>query len=331
MVIIVYYVNLLYRRQRKTGATADRVIFLAGVFICVGYPVLLYCYFITTGFVWSLSTWYAFGYYLIIIAVEASLIYMYIRVEQSEKRLEVDLDRKVRELIDSENQQRDAVEKMTREHTVELIDGAHQVSTVLRENVRKPLKTMRQALYHLREDPEGADFALETLDENLNMIEGAVEELSSSTSFGQLKKTLVDIGDLVSRILEESKVPEAVKIEADLGEGFSAINVDVPRMRRAIGNIVENAVEAMPSGGTLKVKVTKNKNEIAIKVSDTGVGIPESGKTMLFKPFYTTKLHGLGLGLFYAKDIIEAHKGKIDYVSSVGKGTTFTVKLPLIL
>jgi len=86
------------------------VIFLAGVFICVGYPVLLYYYFITTGFVWSLSTWYAIGYYLMIITAEALLIYTYIRVEQSEKRLEVDLDRKVRELTDSENQQRDAVE-----------------------------------------------------------------------------------------------------------------------------------------------------------------------------------------------------------------------------
>ncbi|MCX6649001.1 MAG: sensor histidine kinase [Candidatus Bathyarchaeota archaeon] len=326
--ILIYYVSLLYRRQRKTKATADRVVFLAGILICAGYPVLLTYYFEETGFIWSLSDWYALGYYTMIILTEAILIYSYMRVEQNAERLEADLIKKAHEIVDAENQQRDAEEKITREHTSALIDGAHQVSTVLRENVRKPLKTMRQALYHLREDPEGADLALKTLDENLNVIEGAVEEISSTTSFGQLKKTLVDISELVNKIIDETKVPDGVKVEADLGEGFSALNVDAPRLKRALANIVDNAVEAMPGGGTLKVEVSKDKNEIVIKVSDTGVGIPESAKGMIFKPFYTTKPHGLGL--FYSKDIIEAHGGKIDYSSTEEKGTTFTVKLPLI-
>ncbi len=330
IILILYYVTLLYRRQRKTNAIEDKAVLVIGLMICIGYPILLYNYYLTTGIIWSLGGFYAIGYYLMIILTAASLIYSFRRVEQNEARLEVDLDRKARELVDREIEQRGAVERITKEHTIELIDGARQMSTVIRDNVKKPLKTMRQALYHLREDPEGAELALKTMDENLNLIEGAVDELSTSTSFGQLKKTLVDIGDLVSMVVREMKVPEGIRVEIDLGEGFNALNVDASRLRRAIANIVNNAIEAMPNGGTLHVKVANDKNSINVSVSDTGVGIPEQARTLVFKPFYTTKPRGLGLGLFYSKDIIEAHGGKISYKSTPGEGTTFTVELPLI-
>lgn len=330
IILILYYVTLLYRRQRKTNAVEDKAVLLVGVLICIGYPVLLYDYYMTTGIIWSLGGLYAVGYYAMVILTAASLIYSFRRVEQNEARLEVDLDRKARELVDSEIEQRGAVERITKEHTVELIDGARQMSTVIRDNVKKPLKTMRQALYHLREDPEGAELALKTMDENLNLIEGAIDELSTSTSFGQLKRTLIDIGDLVSMVIKETRIPEGVSVETDLGHGFNALNVDASRLRRAIGNIVNNAIEAMPNGGTLHVKVANEKNALTVSISDTGVGIPEQARTLVFKPFYTTKPRGLGLGLFYSKDIIEAHGGKIRYNSTPGKGTTFTIELPLI-
>ncbi len=330
IVLIIYYVTLLYRRQKKTKAVEDRAVFVVGLVICIGYPALLYNYFQTTGIVWSLGGLYAVGYYAMITLTAGSLIYSFRRVEQNEKRLEVDLERKAHELVDREIEQRDAVEKITKEHTVELIDGAHQMSTVIRENVKKPLKTMRQALYHLREDPEGSELALKTIDENLNVIEGAIEELSSTTSFGQLKKTLVDMSDLVNGIVGGTKMQNGVKVEVDLGEGFNALNIDASRLKRALGNLIDNAVEAMPNGGTLGVKVAKDKNAIIITISDTGMGISESARPMIFKPFYTTKPHGLGLGLFYSKDIIEAHGGKITYVSIPNMGTTFIVELPLV-
>ena len=101
-------------------------------------------------------------------------------------------------------------------------------------------------------------------------------------------------------------------------------------MKRAIGNVIENIVEAMPNGGVLGVKVSKGKNEVAVSASDTGEGIPEPKRAMLFKPFYTTKPHGLGLGLFYAKDIVEAHGGSVSYASTPGKGTTFTISIPIV-
>jgi signal transduction histidine kinase len=328
--IIIYYLVLLYRRQRKTKALPDKLVSAAGTVIGIGYVCLMVYYYFITGVVWTDDDYYSAGYYFTVILTEAILIYSYMRVEQNEAKLEVDLERKARELVSKENEQRDAMDKITRRHTVELIDGAHQVSAVLKDNVRKPLKTMRQALYHLREDPEGAELALKTLDENLNVIEGAVEELSNSTSFGPLKKTLVDVGDLLGKILKEEEIPDSIKVELELGEGFNAINVDAPKLRRALANIVKNAVEAMPEGGTLKVQTSKSKSSVVITVTDTGAGIADSVKPSIFKPFFSTKPRALGFGLFYAKDIIEAHGGKIEFNSVMGKGTTFMVTLPFI-
>jgi len=328
--IIIYYLILLYRRQRKTNALPDKLIAIAGTIIGIGYVCLMIYYYLTTGVVWTDDDYYSAGYYFTIIMTEAILIYSYMRVERNESRLEVDLEKKARELVAKENEQRDAMDKITRRHTIELIDGAHQVSAVMKDNVRKPLKAMRQAIYHLREDPEGAELALKTLDESLNVIESAVEELSNSTSFGSLKKTLVDIGDLLGKILEEENIPDSIKVELELGEGFNAINVDAPKLRRALANIVRNAVEAMPDGGTLKVQTSKSKSGLVIMVTDTGMGIPDTVKPNIFKPFFTTKSRALGFGLFYAKDIIEAHGGKIEYNSVMGKGTTFMVTLPFL-
>jgi signal transduction histidine kinase len=329
--IIIFYLSLLFRRQKKTNAAPDRLVFGAGVVMASIYVFLLIYYYYTTGVIWSDDDVYSAGYYGLIILIETVLIYSYRRVEKNESRLEVDLDKKARELVAKENEQRDTMDKITRRHTIELIDGAHQVSAVMKDNVRKPLKAMRQALYHLREDPEGAELALKTLDESLNIMESAVEELSNSTSFGSLKKTLVDIGDLLGKILEEENIPDSIKVELELGEGFNAINVDASKVRRALANIVKNAVEAMPNGGTLKVQTSKSKSSVVITMTDTGVGIPDIVKPNLFKPFFTTKPRALGFGLFYAKDIIEAHGGKIEYNSVMGKGTTFMVTLPFLV
>jgi signal transduction histidine kinase len=134
----------------------------------------------------------------------------------------------------------------------------------------------------------------------------------------------------LGKILEEEGVPKSIKVELELGEGFNAINVDAPKLKRALANIVKNAVEAMPDGGTLKVQTSKSKSSVIITVTDTGVGIPDSVKPAMFKPFFTTKPHALGFGLFYAKDIVEAHEGKITFNSVMGMGTTFMVTLPFL-
>ena len=87
-------------------------------------------------------------------------------------------------------------------------------------------------------------------------------------------------------------------------------------------------MEAMPNGGILTITAVKADNEYVISVTDTGLGISPDAKSNLFKPFYTTKRWGTGLGLTICKQIAEAHGGTISVESEVGKGSTFTMKIP---
>ena len=94
-------------------------------------------------------------------------------------------------------------------------------------------------------------------------------------------------------------------------------------------NLVINAVQAMPNGGKITVKATVEAGKVLISVADTGVGIPEEIKPNLFKPMFTTKAKGQGLGLAVVKRLVEALNGSISFESEVGKGSKFTVSLPL--
>jgi len=107
--------------------------------------------------------------------------------------------------------------------------------------------------------------------------------------------------------------------------------VDASQMRRVFDNLLLNALEAMPHGGTITVNVHQTSDKLIIQISDTGVGIPEDVLLNLFnKKFYTTKPHGLGLGLSYCKRVVESHGGSIMVDSVYGKGTVFTIELPKI-
>ena len=98
-------------------------------------------------------------------------------------------------------------------------------------------------------------------------------------------------------------------------------------MQRVFINLIKNAIEAMPDGGTLEIASTQNMDDLQITFTDTGIGMPEEVVTKLFTPLFTTKARGMGLGLPICKRIVEAHGGKISVQSIPNKGTTFTVKL----
>ena len=100
-------------------------------------------------------------------------------------------------------------------------------------------------------------------------------------------------------------------------------------LQRALTNLVTNAIQAMPNGGSLKINGKIKDNKIVVTVSDTGVGIPDEVKSKLFTPMMTTKAKGQGFGLAVSKRLIEALKGTISFESQVGKGTKFIIELPM--
>ena len=107
--------------------------------------------------------------------------------------------------------------------------------------------------------------------------------------------------------------------------------VDKIQLTRIVTNLVKNATQALSEkeNPLIEVKVKQKNNKVIITVSDNGKGIEEAHKAQIFEPKFTTKSSGMGLGLAMVKNIIEAYKGTISFTSELGKGTVFTVVLPV--
>ena len=143
----------------------------------------------------------------------------------------------------------------------------------------------------------------------------------------------VDVNALVEEVIDltSQKARYAnIKIEKNLGPGLLPIGASPSELQQVLLNLVNNAVDAIgPEGGTVSVTTASEGDEIALKISDTGEGIPEANVEKIFDPFFTTKPvgHGTGLGLSICYGIIDKLGGRITVESEVGTGTTFTVYL----
>jgi signal transduction histidine kinase len=117
----------------------------------------------------------------------------------------------------------------------------------------------------------------------------------------------------------------------ELDPHLPTVLADADQMRQVVLNIVLNAAEAMVQGGELRLASASNvaKKAVELRISDTGPGIPDEVRARIFEPFFTTKKTGTGLGLAVAYGIIERHHGEIRIDSARGKGTTFTISVPI--
>lgn len=122
-----------------------------------------------------------------------------------------------------------------------------------------------------------------------------------------------------------------IKIFSDLTPNLYVLGV-ASEMREVLVNLIKNACEAMPDGGTLTVRCHEEESRVLLEVADTGIGMEEGIRQRIFEPFYTTKTveHGTGLGLSVTWGIIERHAGQIEAQSAPGEGTTFTIRLPRV-
>ena len=118
-----------------------------------------------------------------------------------------------------------------------------------------------------------------------------------------------------------------VTIQLDLARDLPGIQADPEQIHRALRNLILNALDAMPAGGTLGVRTEKLEQKVALEISDTGAGLTPEECERLFTPYYTTKQHGTGLGLAIVQSVVSDHKGTITVQSEPGKGATFRIEL----
>jgi signal transduction histidine kinase len=138
----------------------------------------------------------------------------------------------------------------------------------------------------------------------------------------------VTVADLVDEALDQEVVPESIEICLDADPSLDAM-IDAAQIQSALGNIIRNAIEAMPNGGTLRVGVRGRDGKVEITVADSGPGLLPEVADRLFEPLVTTKAEGSGLGLCTARNLIENQGGKIHHCAAATGGAQFVVELPL--
>jgi two-component system, NtrC family, sensor kinase len=204
---------------------------------------------------------------------------------------------------------------------------AHQVGT--------PLNLISGYVQLLKEElgpntPHAARLAI--IEEQIAKVTTTVRSLlDRSRPMG--RKTRTTAGELVNRVVElmlPNLTAAHITHEIDAPAADTAILVDATNFELSLLNLMTNAMDAMPNGGMLRIRVFGGVNRVYIEISDTGHGIPDQLLPKIFEPWVSTKKpgRGTGLGLAIARDVVSAHGGTISVTSTVGVGTTFTIDLP---
>jgi signal transduction histidine kinase/PAS domain-containing protein len=242
------------------------------------------------------------------------------QLEHYSKHLETLVEEKTKQLKDSER-----------------LAAIGQTAGMVGHDIRNPLQAIIGEVYlantELATLPDGEEKT--NLLENLDMIKQNIEYMNKIVlDLQDFAKPLnpcaeeTNIEQMTQELLKRNGVPAGIQTSAEIEADARIVEADSAYMKRILGNLVSNAVQAMPDGGKLTVQAHREKTTVIITVQDTGVGIPEEAKDKLFTPLFTTKAKGQGFGLAVVKRLTEALGGTVTFESREGKGTTFTIILP---
>jgi signal transduction histidine kinase len=202
-------------------------------------------------------------------------------------------------------------------------------------DMRNGLGIIRNTIGFLNDDLKETPFPhskdILKISRSLDFCEVVLRNLSALGGQDILRPERVNLESIVREIcfmLENKLVDVSLIIETDESEPI--ILADSGHMKQVFMNLIKNAGEAMPNGGTLTCRFQRKANMMQIEIQDTGHGITEENQKQLFRgDLFTTKDRGYGIGLFVVRTIVERHGGEISVNSKVGKGTTFTLVLPV--
>jgi PAS domain S-box-containing protein len=175
---------------------------------------------------------------------------------------------------------------------------------------------------------------LQTIIAQVERITRVMNQLLSFARRRPPERGLVSLGDVVEAsvdMFQERLASSRVQLDLRLDAHCPKLQADADQMSQVLINLIMNALHAMPNGGRLTIGLTPEQAQVKLTIGDTGHGIPQDALRKIFEPFFTTKEFGkgTGLGLTVVKGIIEEHQGTIAVESEEGKGTTFTVRLPI--
>jgi putative PEP-CTERM system histidine kinase len=178
------------------------------------------------------------------------------------------------------------------------------------------------------ENPEFRADALESISQTVEKMKRMMDRLAVLSRPLKVERTRTDLNDVARGALAELNGALGSKVAADFGK-IPALPVDSEQMKKVVTNLLLNAAEATGAKGDIHLSTAQANGWVVLTVSDDGCGMPkEFIERRLFKPFSTTKSGGFGIGLYQVRGIVEAHGGKIEVESGVGRGSSFRVLLP---
>ena len=225
------------------------------------------------------------------------------------------------------------LETLVQERTNQIVDNEKmiavaKVSSMIAHDLKGPLQVIQNTLYLLEHKPENQEMYLTYIRTAVKQANDLIEEMREKGKKTPLSLEYVNLNKLIDESLIQVKVSENVSFETII-RCEKEIRLDKSKFIRVFNNLFKNAIEAMPEGGKITILGEEKDDYISIKIMDTGVGIPQDKLNTLFRPFQSTKAKGMGLGLTFCKNTIEAHGGNISVDSELGKGTTFTITIPM--
>lgn len=247
------------------------------------------------------------------------------------------IGRNLNEMLEDLCAARAEVESMHRE---ELRRSEHlatlgSLAAAMAHEIKNPLAGIRGAMQVIQEQmPPEAEHReiIREIIRQVDRLDTTVKDLLTYARPPQPRKSPTDLNDLVRSLvlfLRHEAASGKVAYEMDLDPDLPRPSADPELLKQAILNLLQNALQAMPQGGRLRLATAHREGQVVLSVSDTGPGISEENLARIWQPFFTTRHRGTGLGLSIARNTVSNHGGTISVTSVPGEGATFTIALPV--
>ena len=231
------------------------------------------------------------------------------------------------------NQQRKQLERTNR------LEAWAEMARQVAHEIKNPLTPIQLSAEHLQRFHKDRGSSLSPVLENcmssilkqVKLLRQISSEFSSFASSPVAKPTRLIIGDLIEEVLSPYRIglADRIQLKTSIPAKPIFVMVDPNLLGRAITNIIENALQAMPNKGSLVIRVKTKKDSVLIITDDTGIGMDSKELERVFEPYFSTKTSGTGLGLTIARRNIELNRGTVSVISEKGQGTTVTFCLPI--
>ncbi len=208
-----------------------------------------------------------------------------------------------------------------------------QMASIISHEIRNPLAVISNATRLIKTIVRPTE---QKLIKQFSIIEAEIRQANSIISevlgyarTRDLMLSVIDVNSYLRELVISCPIPVGIRVVYNLQEPSVSVKIDAEEMKQALRNILMNALEAMPNGGTVTVSTRTGQRLVCISIQDTGPGITPQVREKMFSPFFTTKARGTGLGLAVVRKAITRHKGKLFITSQLGQGTSFHIYLKI--